>query len=334
MDLQQQPRNPNDLLIFKNIDDEDFEWQFDAIRTPLPYYIKAGETRQLPYYIGRHGVEKIIDKLIYKEGRNPTDRQLRYNYLKRIVLGVKHINETRPPTEQELALKAMQRKKDADLFEELFKERELEIENARIREEEERKRIQTPLYMTQGKPTAKEVAAEEERMRKKEEEERKKGGYITQTIQDPSHNNPIAENTPSDTQPVVTDPAKEAANQAAMDLASPERQYVYNFLKNRAHLDITHQPTKEKLDAMSVNQIKEEFGQEFPDIIDPERALVPDSKADLSQAGMPVTPGGNPVTPQPSTPAPITEAPAAPSIPMNPAAPGAPLLDQQLQGVK
>src|SRR5690348_13996710 len=139
MDQNNQPRNPNDLLIFKNIDSEDFEWQFDAIRTPLPYYIKAGETRSLPYYIGKHGVEKLIDHLIYKAGRNPTDRQLRYDYMKRIVLGVKHINEARPLTPQEIALKALQRKKDADLYEELFKEREVEIENARLAEEEARK---------------------------------------------------------------------------------------------------------------------------------------------------------------------------------------------------
>ncbi len=148
-----QPRNPNDLLIFQNIDNEDHEWQYDAIKTPLPYYIRAGETRKLPFYIARHGVEKLIDKMLGKKGIVHTNPLEREKLRKQIVLGVEQINFVRQKTENELALEAMQRKKDVDPYEELFKEREIEAEQ-RASQLQASAQSTTPLLETVGTPVA------------------------------------------------------------------------------------------------------------------------------------------------------------------------------------
>lgn len=299
MDGQQSPRNPNDMLIIHNIDDDPtgFEWQYDAIRTPLPYFLAKGETRDFPYYIGRHGVEKLIDKVLQKQGRNHMNLILRAQLRKQIVLGIKHINNMRAKTANELALEELQRKKDADPYEELFKEREVEMQR-KAEAELNAQQPKAPLYQTQATPIVP----------------------------------PTAVDTAIPTQ---------TSNDEAQSLADPVRASVYHFLETRAHLDLTHAPTKDKLDSMTVDDIKVEFGPEYPDIIDSDRSIVPDSKADLAAAGMPITPAGNPVIPQvppqPTQPVQtvaqpaIQAAPIRPTISMNPTAPAAPILDGQLQ---
>lgn len=337
MEPAKQPRNPNDLLIFQNTDNEDFEWQFDAIRTPLPYFIAAGETRELPFYIAKHGVEKLIDRILQKKGLNHMNLLHRKNERDKIVLGIKQINNMRPPTPNELALQAMQKAKDADPYEALFKERELAAEQ-KAQQEIAAAAPKAPLYKTYG---AVPQAATP--------------GQPTQTVPQPTH----------------------VGNEEAMKTVDPARLAIYNFLQNRAHMDISHEKTREKLDSMTIPEIQAEFGEEFPDIIDPNRAPVADTKESLSEAGMPTTPAGNPVVPttppqpqvavppvdpnpapanpmpaaQPAVtptpqPAPVAQpaptipvataqpAPVRPQIPMNPQAPAAPLLDEQLQQVR
>lgn len=355
-----QPRNPNDLLIFQNIDNEDFEWQYDAIRTPLPYFIAAGQVRELPFYIARHGIEKLVDRILQKANKNHMNPLFRKEERDKIVLGVKQINQARDKSPQELALEALKRKKDADPYEELFKEREV-VQQQQAEAELAKQRPAQPFYQTQYTPPA-----------------------ATPTPGVPAA--APAQGTPLTQQPVVPNPAPptDPASAQVMQTADPERLNLYNFLTHRAHLDLTHEPTREKLDAMTVDQIKEEFGPEYPEIIDPTRGLVPDSKATLEEDGMPVTNAGRPVTPtvppqpvaqpipQPApasampqpvpTPTTITPpaapqvsqpvispvqppvatipvatpapAPIRPNISMNPQAPAAPLLDQQLQQVK
>lgn len=342
--VTKQPRNPNDLLIFQNTDNEDFQWEFDTIRTPLPYFIAAGQTRKLPFYIARHGVEKLIDKILQKKGENHMNPLLRKRERDQIVLGLEQINQMREKTPNELALEAMKRKKDADPYEELFKEREI-TEQQRAEATLRAAQPAAPLYNTQ---------------------------YTQPNAPTPA---PAQTATPG----AVPAPAQEIATQQALDAADPERLNIYNFLTHRAHLDLTHLPTRQKLDAMTVDQIRVEFGPEYPEIIDPTRALVPDSKASLEEEGMPISPAGRPVVPTvppqpvaqpvvaqpapapvippapvantmpsaPVTPAPVIQptaviptapiipvAPIRPQISMNPQAPAAPLLDQQLQQVR
>ncbi len=277
MEEQVQPRNPNDLLIFQNVDTEDLEWQYDAIKTPLPYYIRAGETRELPFYIARHGVEKMIDRMLQKEHKLHTNPVLRAELRKKIVLGLRHINYIREKTPNEIALEDMQRKKDVDPYEELFKEREIEAERKR-QAEQAAITPKAPLIETLGTPVQPIVAPEEK--------------------------------TDS---PVVTTPQTDSQNEAKIAAFEPDRQNVYNLLRTKLHMDLTHQQTKDKLDAMPIEDLKREFATELPEIIDPSLAA-------------PVSTPPVESIPTPAAPTP----PPTPSISMNPQASAAPLLDQQL----
>lgn len=303
MDGINKPRNPNDLLIFQNIDNEDHEWQFDAIKNPLPYFIAVGETRELPYYIAKLGIDKLIDRILQKQGKVHTSPLFRAELMDKIVIGIKHINYIREKTANEIALEEMQRKKETDPLEELLKKREIEAEKLRAATIAAATPA-APLIQTQGlrvEPIAPQVSNPE---------------------------NPIA-------------PTATALNniEAPEAVADPERQNVYNLLRTKAHLDLTHVPTKEKLDSISVDQIKKEFADQVPEFANPAAAVVPDTKESLAQPGMPVAaPSQQPGVPL--TPSAATQAPVAPVVPtvapkptitMNPAAPAAPLLDQQLQ---
>ncbi len=231
------PRNPNDLLIIQNIDTEDHEWQYDAIKTPLPYFIRAGETREMPFYIARHGVEKLIDKILQKEGKNHMNPLFREEKINKIVLGLKHINYIREKTPNELALEAMQRKKDSDPFEELLKKREIEheqLEKARI----ESAMPAAPLLQTVGTPVVAPVI-------------------------------PV-------TQPVVEQTSLNADLSQPM-AADPARSQIYSLIASKLHMDMTHVPTREKFDSMSVDQLKSEFSSQLPELVNPAAALVPDA---------------------------------------------------------
>lgn len=302
--------NPNDLIIFQNLDDADHEWQFDAINTPIPYRILKGQTRELPYYIARHGIDKLIDKLLMKKGENPTNPLLRSHLLDEIVLGKKSINQIREKTPQEMAAEEMQRKKDTDPYEELFTRRKIEQERADQAVQTQNAPI-APLYNIEGTPVVQPAP----------------------TVSVPVAQ-PVAETPTVAIQPVVTTDPKEVANEAVLDQANPERIRVYNFLKTRAMLDLSHEKTKQQLDSRPVQSIIDEFKIEFPDIVDPARQLVADTKESLAGEGMPVAPTApitqrTPVAATPPAPAPPTPAPT-PTIPMNPSAQGAPLLAGQL----
>lgn len=302
MDEQKnQPRNPNDLLVFQNIDTEDHEWQYDAIKSPLPYYIKAGEVRELPYYIAKHGINKLIDKILLKKREIHTNPVLRSQLLDQIVLGLKHINHIREKTPNEIMLEEMQRKKDTDPFEELLKKRDIEAE--RIRQQAAAANVpQAPLMQTIGTP-------------------------VTQTppsgLTPNNPTQPVVNNVPVNNNPVASTVPNSQSVQPGPEATDPVRQNVYNLLRTKLHMDLSHQQTKEKLDSLPTTQLVNEFKDQLPELVNPQAALVPDDKATLSQEGMPDLSKQPVQTVAPSVP-------STPTISMSPQAPAAPLLDQQL----
>ena len=257
--------NPNDLIIFINIHNEDHEWQFDSVFTPIPYRILAGQTREMPYYIARHGIDKLIDTILMLGHQNPTNQLLRDQLLEKIILGKKAINQQREMSAQEQAAEEMSRKKDTDPYEELFTRRRIESE----REAEHEAHMQlppAPLYKLEGTPIK-----------------------------------PALLPDPESASPIVDD----AAAEELMDKINPDRQRVYQVLTNKAHLDLTHEKTKAALDAMPLEQIVNEYKVEYPELVDATRVLVPDTKESLSGAGMPDTPSQPLSPEAPTAPSPI-----------------------------
>lgn len=311
MDETLKPRNPNDLLIFQNTDNEDFQWQYDAIRTPLPYLIRAGETRELPYYLAKHGINKLIDRILQKKKVNFMNPQLREDEMDKIVLGIKHINYIREKTPNEIALESMQRKKDVDPLEELLKKREIAAEQLR-----EQQRIAAapaqPMYTVQGTPVQQQPApvnaapASVAQPIQSQPAVQPQAAPIQQQPVQPTAApiqaapvNPAPVNQPL--QPLQQQPAAPVAPIVGAPVATPApietlpnpeatdpaRMNVYNLLRNKLHMDLTHPATKKNLDALPVPQLVEEFKDQLPELVDPAAALVPDTRESLSQPGMP-----------------------------------------------
>lgn len=338
MDDTKQPRNPNDLLIVHNPDNEDHEWQYDAIRTPLPYLLRAGETRELPYYLAKHGVNKLIDKLLQKKGLMHTNPLLRSQEMEKIVLGIQHINVIREKTPNEIALEDMQRKKDVDPFEELLKKREIQAEQQR-EAVLAAQRAPAPFMTTQGQPVTP-VAATTPLPEQPSAPVVPVTPIVPQPAAVPPVAQPIVAQAAIPAQPVVNTvpqaaPVAPTADQIQGQV-DPVRQNIYTKLVTKLHLDLTHQQTKERLDSMTTEQLTSEFASELPELINPAAAIVPDTKESLSQPGMPILNQNAQVPQQPVQAAPPAPAmpPPAPSISMNPAAAAAPILDAQLAGVK
>jgi hypothetical protein len=214
-------RNPNDLLIFQNIDTEDLEWQYDAIKTPLPYYIKTGETRELPYFIAQMGVSKLIDRMLQKANKNHINPLFRAELMDKIILGIKHINYIREKTPNEIALEELQRKKETDPIEELLARRQVEAE---------RLEAQKIAALTPPAP-------------------------LIQTVGTPV--------------PPPPPPAMQAAPVTPTSIPAgvdTQRVELYAMLTNDLHMDLNHQPTKEKLDATPLDQLKKEFASQLPEL--------------------------------------------------------------------
>lgn len=321
MDETLKPRNPNDLLVFINTDDEDFQWQYDAIRTPLPYLIRAGETRELPYYLAKHGINKLIDRILQKKRLNFMNPALRELELDKIILGLKHINYIREKTPNEIALENMQRKKDVDPFEELLKKREVAAEQLREQQKLAAQPAQ-PLYAVQGIP----VPPAEPQVNTAPVMPILTPQPAIPTppaIQPLQPQTPIVQTAPITGQPIANAtpaPVESLPNPEAID---PARMHVYNLLRTKLHMDLTHEQTKKNLDGLPVPQLIEEFKDQLPELVNPAAALVPDTKESLSQPGMPESTAANPIAvpgtpaaapaPAGTTPAPIM----APPPPLN-----------------
>lgn len=354
MDQEQQKKiNPNNLIIWQNIDDADHEWQFDAINTPIPYRILMGQQRELPYYISRLGIDKLIDKILQKKGQNPTNQVLRDQLMDQIVLGMKSINQEREKTPQEMAAEEMRRKKDTDPFEELFARRRIEAERQAARAEAVNQ-PPAPLYNIEGQrvapapapvnptyaPVIPAVNPAPVNPPLQQTPAAPVDPIVTgQRIAPAAPINPMAQPTPpvaNVTPAPITPAAAISPAEVGNPNLDPQRVHVYNFLTVRAMLDVNHPQTKAKLDSMTVQQIVDEFKGEYPDLADPSRQLVPDTTESLQAEGMPLAPS-TPLRDRanfvPGAPVNVTAGqavPPKPTISMDPGAAPAPRLAGQI----
>lgn len=76
----------HDIITIKNIDDEDFRFEFDKVSGNPPYIIKAGEVRRFPRYLARHAVKHLIDKILIKQKTKINNMVARDNIASQIVV--------------------------------------------------------------------------------------------------------------------------------------------------------------------------------------------------------------------------------------------------------
>jgi len=76
--------NPQDIVVFCNIDTEDFTFKFDG----NPYTVKAGDTRFFPRFLAIHGAKHLIDKILNKRDKKTSLDNLREPLGNQILLGL------------------------------------------------------------------------------------------------------------------------------------------------------------------------------------------------------------------------------------------------------
>jgi hypothetical protein len=60
-------RSQHDVVTLRNIDTDDFTFEFDRSRGNYPYTIKAGELGRFPRFLAEHCMKKLIDKILNKQ---------------------------------------------------------------------------------------------------------------------------------------------------------------------------------------------------------------------------------------------------------------------------
>jgi len=91
--------NPQDILVFCNIDKEDFTFKLDG----NPYTIKAGDTRFFPRFLAIHGAKHLVDKILNRQEKKTSLDNLREPLGKQILLGL--ADKYRPEAPQTLTQK-------------------------------------------------------------------------------------------------------------------------------------------------------------------------------------------------------------------------------------
>ena len=111
--------NPQDILVFCNIDKEDFTFKFDG----NPYTIKAGDTRFFPRFLAGHGAKHLIDKILNRQEKKTSLDNLREELGNQIILGL--ADKYRPQAPKTLTQKVEElnpKEDDKEEFEGLKKE--------------------------------------------------------------------------------------------------------------------------------------------------------------------------------------------------------------------
>ena len=76
--------NPQDVIVFCNIDKTDFTFKFDG----NPYTVKAGETRFFPRFLARHGAKHLVNKMLNERDQKTSLNNLREELGNQIILGL------------------------------------------------------------------------------------------------------------------------------------------------------------------------------------------------------------------------------------------------------
>ena len=75
-----------DTVAIKNIDDEDFVFEYDRSRGNYPYVIPEGQIKRFPRFLAEHAVKHLIDKILNKRKERTNNEPLRQALAGEIVI--------------------------------------------------------------------------------------------------------------------------------------------------------------------------------------------------------------------------------------------------------
>lgn len=79
------------IVTLHNIDDEDFEFEYNRSEGNAPYMIPAGETARYPKFLADHALKHLIDKILTKKDIKTNNEPARMEVANQIVIGEESI---------------------------------------------------------------------------------------------------------------------------------------------------------------------------------------------------------------------------------------------------
>jgi hypothetical protein len=114
--MNNNPFREHDIVSILNIDDEDFEFEYNRSEGNAPYNIPAGQIWRAPGFLAAHGLKHLIDKILTKRGLRTNNTLERQKLAAEIVVSTESLRQKREPTEAEvLAAKVKELNEPSDL---------------------------------------------------------------------------------------------------------------------------------------------------------------------------------------------------------------------------
>lgn len=218
-------RSQHDIITLRNIDDQDFTFEYDRSRGNYPYVMKAGEISRYPRFLAEHALKKLIDKILDKQKVKLNNEPARAELRERIFVEEEVFQHTPQNSESEKLRKEV---------ENLNKPSDLESILTRNAAKE---KAAKPTLVTPTNPVKDEDEVETEKFAGLEDERvAKKAGMAGETV---------------DTTEEV--PVKNSVK--------PTRQQLLSYGENKLGLTLDKK-TMARIDKLTDDQLIEEF--QFP----------------------------------------------------------------------
>jgi hypothetical protein len=132
--MNNNPYSTADIITVMNIDDEDFEFEYDRSSGNYPYVIPAGEIRRFPRFLAQHAVKHLIDKILNRKGIKTNDIKARSELATQVVIGEETFQQTRSKSNADITKEEIDRlNKPSDLEAVLGKKRAMTPDEIALR---------------------------------------------------------------------------------------------------------------------------------------------------------------------------------------------------------
>lgn len=74
------------IITLKNIDNEDFTFEYDSSTGNPPYMIPAGQIKRFPSFLAEHALKHLIDKILTKQNKKTNNQEARQALASLIVI--------------------------------------------------------------------------------------------------------------------------------------------------------------------------------------------------------------------------------------------------------
>lgn len=230
-------RSQHDIITIRNIDNEDFTFEYGRSEGNYPYTIKVGETARYPRFLAEHAVKHLIDKILNKQKTKTNNAIARQQLADQIVMS-EDVFQRRPQLSEAERLRHE--------VEELNQPSDLDLVLDRVKKNAEATIPKKESEIPTDTPTP--TPPQEEKFEEIEKDKLQKPKEPVQP-----------EETPKPTPTVVSpEPTATDSDEKPEALTLPTRQQLYEYAVNTIKIELTPD-TRKAFDKMSITKLVKEL---------------------------------------------------------------------------